>query len=237
MATFKKQIPDEFSFDGLPTLDSDDPKKTYSKFFGVSYASEQDIWHVLTYHVNGNFWFITHDRDIFEVEGDGEIVYKEPHTHIYFYDGGRHTVSAVLKWFEGLKDDNGRLVNTFFRPATSQRGCLRYLVHLDDPEKAHYKLNEVHVSTYTAGSMLYDACSLSGNSSDRYYDVISRFASRQIDYRQACRECPELFFRNFNNAIAITRRFCFEMGLEDRFLEDDRLFNERNLKNDYRVQG
>lgn len=210
----------------LPKIEYE-PRQTFSKFFGFSYASLADIRRVLLYHVNGYFHFIEHKRDIFEVSEDGEIVRcKVPHTHIYFYDGGRHTTSAVEKWFKDCRDENGRPVNTFFEPAVSERGCLRYLIHLDDPEKTAYALSEVHVSSYTAGNKLYDACSASGNSLDRQISTCISFARGEINYIEACKKCPELFLRNYNNARMLVSRFCFDLGIEDRFVMDEEVKKE-----------
>lgn len=210
---------------GLPQIEYE-PSKTFSKFFGVSYASLADIRRVLLYHVNGHFAFIRHTRDIHTVFDDGRIICKVPHTHIYLYDGGRHTVSAVEKWFNGLKDEQGRVVNTFFEPANSERGCLRYLLHLDDPEKTAYNMNEVHISSYTMGNRLFDACSETANSTQRKIATLTMFAKGEINYIEACKRCPEVFLQNYMNVRGLVSRFCFDLGVADRFIKDDMLMKE-----------
>lgn len=205
---------------GLPKIEYEG-SKTFSKFFGVTYAKLADIRRVLLYHVNGHFAFIQHDRDILSVSEDGEMTYKVPHVHVYIYDGGRHTVSAVEKWFKGLVDEKGREVNTFFEPAVSERGCLRYLLHLDDQEKTAYDMKEVHISSYTMGNKLFDACSDSGNSTQRKISTLISFAKGEINYIEASKRCPELFLANAQNVRSLVKRYCFDLGIADRYVKDD----------------
>lgn len=210
---------------GMPTAEYE-PRQTFRRFFGVTYAPLAEIRRVLLYHVNGYFAFIQHTRDIHSVDEEGNIVCKVPHTHVYIYDGGKHTVLAVEKWFSGIKDEKGREVNTFFEPAFSERGCMRYLIHLDDPEKTAYDLSEVHVSSYTCSNRLYDACSESGTSLDRQISTVISFARGDINYIEACKKCPELFLKNYNNARSLVSRFCFDLGIADRFLNDENVMRE-----------
>lgn len=204
----RKALPD------LPHIDYD-PRKTYSNFSGVSYASLEDIRRTLLYHVNGYFAYIRHDRDVMEVKEDGEVTYKTPHVHIVFYDPGRHSIPSVLKWFDGLTDSDGRPVNTFMEACGSMRGALRYLIHLDDPEKTAYSLNEVHTSSYTGANKLYDACSLSGNSYDRQISTCLSYVNGEIDYVTACKRAPELFMRNGKNALFNCQMFAKDLGKTD----------------------
>ena len=210
---------------GMPVFEFDE-KDTFRKFFGVTYASLSEVRRVLLYHVNGYFAFIYHNRDIFRIMDDGEIIYKAPHTHIYFYDGGKHSVKAVEGWFKGLKDYEGREVNTFFEPAYSEKGCMRYLIHLDDKEKTAYDLSDVHVRSYTCSNRLFDYCSNSGSSVDRQLGVLISFAKREMNFIEACKKAPELFLKNYNNTKSIVSRVCFDLGIEDRFAYDESVMKE-----------
>lgn len=205
---------------GLPKIEFE-AGKTYSKFFGLTYAKLEDVYRTLSFHVNGNFAYILHNRDIHTRFDDGSVICKVPHTHIYFYDGGRHTVTAVEKWFKGLTDEKGREVNTFFEPAVSERGCLRYLLHLDDNDKTAYQLKECHISSYTMGNKLFDACSDSGNPTTRKIDTLIAFAKSEINYIEACKRCPELFLNNSMNVRNLVRRFSHDLGIADRYIKDE----------------
>lgn len=73
---------------------------------------------------------ITHDKDIDE---NGELV--EPHTHIYLEYETPRKLSTIANLF-GVADN-------FIEAVKNKKGFIRYLTHLDDPEKHQYPPFEV----------------------------------------------------------------------------------------------
>lgn len=78
--------------------------------------------------------WIRHDKDIKENE-DGEEEYKKPHYHILFKVG------------ENARSINA-IANEITIPVNYLQGCnkkpmLEYLIHLNNPEKTQYDINEV----------------------------------------------------------------------------------------------
>ena len=72
-----------------------------------------------------------HDKD---VNADGEI--KKPHWHILLSSDGPVTQTTVQKIIEPLNCPNSQKVG-------SAKGLVRYMVHLDNPEKYQYSLDEI----------------------------------------------------------------------------------------------
>lgn len=73
---------------------------------------------------------ITHDKDI---EPTGELV--EPHTHIYLEYETPRKLSTIANLF-GVAEN-------FIEAVKNKKGFIRYLTHLDDPEKHAYPPFEV----------------------------------------------------------------------------------------------
>lgn len=75
-----------------------------------------------------------HDADI---NGDGAE--KKPHYHVYLYFGS------------GAKQSESQIVENFVKPlngtkpfaVSTEYGLIRYFVHLDNPEKAQYKQEDI----------------------------------------------------------------------------------------------
>lgn len=72
-----------------------------------------------------------HDKD---VNPDGEI--KKPHWHILLSADGPITDKAVKKILEPLNCPEPRKVG-------SSRGLVRYMTHMDNPEKYQYALDDI----------------------------------------------------------------------------------------------
>lgn len=72
-----------------------------------------------------------HDKD---VNADGEI--KKPHWHILLSSDGPITESAVKKILEPLNTPIPKKVG-------SAKGLVRYMAHLDNPEKYQYSVDEI----------------------------------------------------------------------------------------------
>lgn len=73
-----------------------------------------------------------HDKDV--NPDDGEI--KKAHWHILLSFDGPTTETAVLKVTEELKSPKPRKVG-------SAKGLVRYMAHLDNPEKYQYPIDEI----------------------------------------------------------------------------------------------
>lgn len=74
--------------------------------------------------------YITHDMDVRE---DGTL--KKPHIHLYAKTCNACTVTALAKKL-GIASEDIEFVR-------SVKGCQRYLIHADNPEKAQYQIEEV----------------------------------------------------------------------------------------------
>lgn len=72
-----------------------------------------------------------HDMD---VNADGEI--KKAHWHILLLYGGK-------KSFEQVSELTHQLNATIPQKVASSKGCVRYMAHLDNPEKYQYNSSEI----------------------------------------------------------------------------------------------
>lgn len=72
-----------------------------------------------------------HDKD---VNADGEV--KKAHFHILLSSDGPITEQAVMKIIEPLKGPIPKKVG-------SAKGLVRYMAHLDNPEKYQYPIDEI----------------------------------------------------------------------------------------------
>lgn len=72
-----------------------------------------------------------HDKD---VNPDGEV--KKEHYHIMIMYEGPHTLEQAQKIFDSIGAVKCKTVN-------SVRGQARYFLHMDNPEKAEYSINDV----------------------------------------------------------------------------------------------
>ena len=72
-----------------------------------------------------------HDMD---VNADGEI--KKSHWHILLLYGGK-------KSFEQVSELTDKLNATIAQKVSSAKGCVRYMAHLDNPEKFQYSTTQI----------------------------------------------------------------------------------------------
>jgi hypothetical protein len=72
-----------------------------------------------------------HDKD---VDADGEI--KKPHWHVFVSFNGVQT-------YETVKEITNRLNSPHPQHVKSPIGTVRYMIHLDNPEKFQYPKNEI----------------------------------------------------------------------------------------------
>ena len=132
-------------------------------------------------HNKANFecWIITHDNDY---KDNGEL--KEPHTHILIrYDNPRKisTISKLLN-----------VPTNFIEKVSSFKSMLRYLTHMDNPEKSPYAPFEVYTNT------AYDYMALS------HQDLNNK---QIIDYIRNGRDMDLLDMGVPMNKITIAQRY------------------------------
>jgi len=72
-----------------------------------------------------------HDRD---TNPDGEV--KKAHWHILVMYDGPVTAKPVQELAQ-------KIISPFPKPVASARGLLRYMIHLDNPEKFQYEKNDI----------------------------------------------------------------------------------------------
>ena len=87
--------------------------------------------------------YITHDMD---VNADGSL--KKPHIHLYGKVRNACTVTALAKKLLVPANDIAYVRNV--------KGCQRYLIHADNPEKAQYQIEEV-ISNFDIVKVLDEA--------------------------------------------------------------------------------
>lgn len=106
------------------------------RFFSlVSYASADDINTVAQIHSEQiRYWcYIWHDHDTHD---DGKP--KEPHFHILFDLYNANSESAVSRWFNWCKDENGEHVNTLCERGEDRAYLCDYLTHSNAKDKYQY---------------------------------------------------------------------------------------------------
>lgn len=87
--------------------------------------------------------YILHDRDL---NDDGTI--KKPHYHVY----GKRSQSTISSVAKALG-----IAPNYIQFCKSRRGDLRYLIHVDDPDKAQYLPEEV-ISNFDVLRVIDDLC-------------------------------------------------------------------------------
>lgn len=99
-----------------------------------------------------HFAFITHDRDVWSAEDEQanpEHVagsFKTAHTHVIVFTYDAKTPSAIIKSFDRVSVDaygvDGKQ-NTTCEVLNDAHAHFRYFMHLDDPHKVRYSMQEI----------------------------------------------------------------------------------------------
>lgn len=100
------------------------------KYMCLTYDIEKDsIETKITASGAAKWAYAIHDKDVLD-DGTGER--KKPHAHIVLAFNNARSVSAIANYMDILPQ--------FVEPVKgkSERGALRYLLHLDDPGKHQY---------------------------------------------------------------------------------------------------
>ena len=110
------------------------PKIQDVKFFVIVY-NEPTIEQLIQCGAK-EYAFIKHDNDI-KNHDTGEL--NKTHWHIYFKTYSRKTKSSIAKVF-GISKEQIELLIQF---ATNETSLIRYLVHVDNPEKYQYDIKDI----------------------------------------------------------------------------------------------
>lgn len=145
--------------------------KTRNWAFVVYPESAPEGWHGLLADTHmPAFISPLHDRDT-----DGDGVLKKPHYHVIIMSDGPITqkrANEIIEPFYGTKSAEY---------IKSLRGYVRYLAHLDDPEKAQYDPTDI---VALSGADLTDALrpNLSDNDKYRIIGEITRYCEESKIY-------------------------------------------------------
>lgn len=94
-----------------------------SRYFSLSsYATEKQIMKIMRKHVSSirAFCYIHHNKEE-----------AEPHYHVLLRTHSTWTVAQIARWFELLKDEEGKYINTFVEYANDMEGLKVYILHAD----------------------------------------------------------------------------------------------------------
>lgn len=102
-----------------------------------------------------------HDKDVNETTGEP----KKPHYHVVLSFSGP-------KSYEQVKEITDKLNTTVPQKCHSVRGAVRYMAHLDNPEKAQYSTSDI---TSGMGFDVDDALKLSATEKDQILQQLENF--------------------------------------------------------------
>lgn len=162
-------------------------------FSGVTYGNIEEVAQNLRFKNGVTAWLIFHDKD----------EDKEPHIHFVIKCGTAHTESAVKGWF--TQEVDGVKQNTFVQPCQSIRGSLRYLLHLDNPEKVIYSPDNVIVIGGTRAERTFTDALNDNGEADRQFDTVMSYTNHEITLHEAVRLCPELFIHKYVSIQKLVR--------------------------------
>lgn len=161
--------------------------------------------------------YILHDKDLKETEEIEEE--KKNHIHCYLQFENARSFRSISKWL-GIED-------RFIQGISNRNSYLRYLVHLDNPEKYQYKLTDLR----SAGldSEIEKAFSLSVNlSSGHEFKLMYEFivsSHKILSYRDLSSFAIE------NDVITYLRQYY--SILKDLLIEHNERINLKNDKTNY----
>lgn len=94
-----------------------------SRYFSLStYATEKQIMKIMKKHISSirAFCYIHHNKEE-----------AESHYHLLLRTHSTWTEAQIARWFELLKDEEGKYINTFVEYANDMEGLKIYLLHAD----------------------------------------------------------------------------------------------------------
>ena len=131
------------------------------------------------------FAYILHDKDI---NPDGTP--KKPHYHLLLFFDGKKSFEQIKEITDVLNAPNPQRVK-------NPKGMVRYLIHMDNPEKFQYKREDIKC--------------FGGADIDKYFEL--SMSSRMIILWEIVEFIKENEIDNFADFIA----FCIETGNRDWF--------------------
>lgn len=176
-------------------------ERTYS-FACVTYVPADEVHRILRQHDIKTAWIMEHN-DEFDEDGKPKVA----HTHFVFRTKNGHTYDAIRKWFDGVLDpESHEQVNVRVEATkgSSERGAVRYLAHLDNPEKKQYDPEAILCFNAESKRQLADFQTDDG-AEGRQYEVIMQYANYEISLREAMKLAPELFIHKYASICALVR--------------------------------
>lgn len=106
----------------------------------VTYLDEASIIKVLLAHTEQirAYAYALHDKDVYEDDDERAGELKEAHYHIVICTYNGHSVNAILRWFRGFFDEEGKSINTFSIIYKDKFQAYDYLDHSNAPDKYQY---------------------------------------------------------------------------------------------------
>lgn len=101
--------------------------RKYGAFTGILYPEDSRCSQALSFlsSSDGYLFYATHDKDMTDT---GEI--KKPHIHFVYKPVNPRTLTGLAK--------SMGIPSNYLEPARNMRSCVRYLIHLDTPDKYQY---------------------------------------------------------------------------------------------------
>lgn len=202
-------------------------------FSCVTYVSADEVHRILRQHDIKTAWMMEHNDEVYD-EGEKKGQPKEPHTHFVFRTKNGHTFDAIRKWFDGVKDPtSGLQVNVRIEQTkgSTERGAVRYLAHLDNPEKKQYNPEDILCFNAESRRQLADFQADDG-AEGRQYEVIMLYANYEINLREAMKLAPELFIHKYASVCALVRDLREEIHLEFEWNLNEREYLEKKKEED-----
>ena len=150
------------------------------------------------------------DRVMFEIRGFKQFAYikhlpeedeKKVHYHLYIHLDSACTISSVSKRL-GVPDK-------FIQNVRSERACLRYLTHIDYPEKNQYHIEDIICSKNLERKIVKAHCDVEDETTiiDNIYKFIVDLKN-QYDYHNAVMQLIK--FVNINCYDSVYKRYRLE---------------------------
>ena len=127
----------------------------------ITYATEKQIQIVLSKHLNSirAFAYIYHDKDE-----------TEPHYHVVIRTHTSWSTAMIERWFKGLTDKEGEILNTFSQPVGNMIALEEYLTHADF--ESRQKGKHLYKRTEIKDHGLWDIVPKT-ESRDSSYDIVN----------------------------------------------------------------
>lgn len=179
-------------------------------------------WNIKTYKTTSELYellkgteciyrMVSHDKDINEETGE----YKKAHTHLVLSFKNPRLGSGIIKFLE-LES------NAYLAQCRSVRQSIRYLLHVDDVEKANYTIDEIIHNDTNIESYFTEEESDTEKVFNIYEDAKS-FYLRRISLKQFLMLHPEFIYRmhNFKALVTLISQEYEELNKTNDIVEDD----------------